>query len=93
MKKRMLILTLVGMLLLSLIISCAQSTPLPETEVSDPEALIVDKCSDCHSVNRVFSADYTEDGWNEVIDEMIGKGANVTDEEKEIMIDWLSARN
>lgn len=90
MNKRMLILSLIGMILLALIVSCAQSTPLPAT---DPEALIIEKCSDCHSSDRVFSADYSEEGWSEVIDEMIEKGADVTVDEKDVMIEWLVSRN
>jgi len=93
MKTRILFLTMIGMILLVLIISCAKSTPLPATEAIDPETLITDKCSSCHSTSLVFSADYNEEGWSNTIDDMIEKGAKVTDEEKQIMIDWLLSGN
>ena len=55
----------------------------------DAEALINEKCSDCHSASRVFNDDYDRAGWEDVFDDMINKGADVTEEEKALMIDWL----
>ena len=66
--------------------------PEATEEVDDIEALIIDRCSACHSADRVFSADKTEVQWETTIDRMIGLGANVTDEEKTDMIDWLVTR-
>jgi len=68
-----------------------------ETEVTEAtdeaEALIIQRCSDCHSVDRVFNADKTAEEWDENIDRMIDYGAEVSDEEKAIMIDWLTTRD
>lgn len=58
----------------------------------DVEALIIDKCSGCHSADEVFEKDYDADRWSSVIDRMIAKGAEVSDEEKALMIDWLTGR-
>lgn len=66
-----------------------------ETEVTetmdDVEALIIDRCSACHSVDRVFNADKTAEEWDDNIDRMIDYGAEVSDEEKNLMIDWLTS--
>lgn len=97
--KRTIIFSLAVILLLVLIVSCAgQSTPIPEgtaapEEDIDVEALIIERCSDCHSADRVFQEDYTEDEWSDVFDDMIQKGADVNEEEKAIMIDWLVSRD
>lgn len=66
-----------------------------ETEVTEAmdeaEELIVDRCSACHSVDRVFNADKTAEEWDETIDRMIDYGAELNDEEKALMIDWLTS--
>ena len=92
MNKRMIIIALTGLFLLSVIVACNQSTPIPEVIEVDAEALILERCSVCHSTDRVFQANYAEERWSAVIDEMIGKGADVNAEEKQLMIDWLISR-
>jgi hypothetical protein len=92
MKKKWLLISLTGLILLTLIVACSQPTT-PEVETDETRALIIDRCSDCHSVDLVFQADYTQEEWAEVIDEMIGKGADVNPEEKAIMIDWLVSQD
>jgi hypothetical protein len=96
MNKRWLIISLTGLFLLFLIVACTQSnvTPLVETQSdSQGEVLITEKCSDCHSTERVFQAKYDSEGWSNVIDRMVNKGANVNPEEKDLIIDWLVSRD
>jgi len=88
MLKKWMIITLTGLILLTLIAACAQSTT-PEPASTDTRVLITEKCSDCHSTDLVFQGDYTQEEWSEVFDDMIQKGADVSTEEKTIMIDWL----
>lgn len=90
MNKKWILISLTGLILLTLIAACAQTTA---TETQDTRALIVERCSDCHSADRVFEADYTtEEEWSDIIDEMIEKGAEVSPEEKDEMVDWLVAQ-
>jgi hypothetical protein len=92
MNKKWLLICLTGLILLTLVVACAQSAATPvveEPQEVDVEALIIERCDDCHSADRVFQADYSQEEWSEVFDDMIQKGAKVNDEEKEIMIDWL----
>jgi len=93
MDKRWILISLAGLFLMALIASCTQATPVAEGELDDVEALIIERCSDCHSADRVFQEDYSEAEWSEVIDEMVEKGAEVNAEEKQAMIDWLVARD
>jgi cytochrome c5 len=84
------------LILLALIAACAQTAEpeveAPQTE-TDTRALIVDRCSDCHSSDLVFEADYTTEAeWSDLIDEMIDKGADVSPEEKELMVEYLVAQ-
>ena len=62
-------------------------------EADEVEALIVDRCSGCHSVDRVFRADKTEAEWAANIDRMVDYGAEVSEDEKQQMIEWLVSRD
>lgn len=95
MNKKWILISLTGLLLLILIAACAQQTTLEtSTPDQDTRALIVDRCSECHSVDLVFEADYTTEAeWSDVIDEMVDRGADVNQEEKEEMIDYLVAQD
>jgi len=92
MLKKWMIISLTGLILLTLIAACAQSTT-PEPDAADTRALITEKCSDCHSTDRVFQGDYSQEEWSEIFDDMIQKGADVSPEEKTIMIDWLVSQD
>ena len=97
MNKKWILISLTGLILLTLIAACAQTTApettAPETDTTDTRALIVDRCSECHSVDLVFNAEYTTEAeWSETIDEMIDRGADVSPEEKELMIEYLVAQ-
>lgn len=76
----------------------ATATPTedPAEEETEPvdavEALIVERCSGCHSVDRVFNADKSAEQWASNIDRMVDYGAIVSEAEKEEMIDWLVSR-
>lgn len=95
MNKKWILISLTGLLLLILIAACAQQTTLEtSTPDQDTRTLIVDRCSECHSVDLVFEADYTTEAeWSDVIDEMVDRGADVNQEEKEEMIDYLVAQD
>jgi hypothetical protein len=94
--KKWILIAISMFVLLSLIVACAQTEPAPLPEAGEEnvevEALIIEKCGTCHTADRVFNENYTEQGWSDVFDEMIEKGAKVSPDEKEIMIDWLLAR-
>jgi ABC-type glycerol-3-phosphate transport system substrate-binding protein len=90
--------TLIALMMLMVILviaACAQASPTtPETEedLDRAEALIIERCSDCHSADKVFQEDYDREGWEDVFEDMIRKGADVNQEEQTLMIDWLLAR-
>ena len=95
MNKRWFLISVLGLILLLAIVACAQSTPTADLEQltnEEIEELIVERCSDCHPASRVLNADYDTEGWVDVFEDMINKGADVSAEEQEIMIDWLVNR-
>ncbi len=93
MLKRWLLISLAGISLLFLIVACAQTTEPAEIAPSEARTLIEERCSDCHPADRVFNADYSREGWLDVFDRMIKKGAEANPAEKETMIDWLVSRD
>ena len=61
----------------------------PSMEEVDVEALIIERVDGKHDVERIFGAVKTREEWSETLDRMIGYGAKITPEEKEMMIVWL----
>jgi hypothetical protein len=57
------------------------------------QGLISEKIENCHMLNFILSQNKTREEWSVTIDRMIGKGADVNAEEKELIINWLVSRN
>ena len=62
----------------------AESTP------AAGEALLETRCTTCHNLERVRKKKKTRDGWEEVVDEMVEKGAALDDAEKVAVVDYLA---
>ncbi len=58
----------------------------------DVEALIDEKVAGNHDLGRIFNADKTREEWEETLDRMIGYGAKINEEEKEVIIEFLLNR-
>ncbi|MEA5076823.1 MAG: cytochrome c [Coriobacteriia bacterium] len=80
---------------------CGGTEPeaVPEPEPTPGEATGLDgeeilnaKCVSCHSLERVLAEDYDAVGWAAVIDDMIAKGAQLTDDEATALAEYLSLR-
>jgi uncharacterized protein YgbK (DUF1537 family) len=67
----------------------------PATELTDAEmeALISEKIKDKHTLEFILSQEKTAEEWSETLDRMIGYGAEISPEEKALIIDWLVNRN
>jgi PBP1b-binding outer membrane lipoprotein LpoB len=65
--------------------------PQPAAAI-DVEALIIEKVDGKHDVQRIFNATKTREEWEKTIDRMIGYGAKINAEEKQIIIDYLLSR-
>lgn len=85
---------LLVILAVGILAACTQAaTDTPAADKSEAEILIDERCSVCHSTSRVYSKNLTQEQWSSVFDNMIAKGADVNEEEKTIMIDWLVSGN
>ena len=57
------------------------------------QALISEKIGSNHMLNFILRQNKTREEWSVTIDRMIGKGAKINAEEKELIIDYLVSRN
>jgi cytochrome c5 len=72
--------------------SSPAATALPaETSALSGAALLEERCSVCHSADRAKQAHKTSDEWDATVTRMIGKGAQLTNAEKKVLVDYLAA--
>jgi len=57
----------------------------------DGNALVNERCTVCHSRERIDAQDKDEAGWTATVDRMIGNGAQLNAEERQAVIDYLVA--
>ena len=76
--------------------AAAASTRASQPAAISPERLAEgrkvtdEKCTTCHGMESETAGGKTPEGWNAAVEQMIGLGAQVTDEEAKIIIDYLS---
>ena len=67
--------------------------PPEETEpptTMDGQALLHDRCTECHSLSRVERAGKTAAGWESTVNRMIDYGAELSMEELEFLVQYLA---
>ena len=57
---------------------------------SDGASLLEERCSVCHPSSRPKSKQKTPGQWETTVNRMMGKGAKLTEQEKEVLLDFLS---
>ena len=69
-------------------------TDIPSQDQSpsalDGRALLQERCTLCHNLNRIEQASKSEDQWRTTVEQMISKGAVLNAEEKEALIQFLA---
>jgi cytochrome c5 len=75
-----------------------QATTVPEEEAptaqppsADGTALLEERCTVCHSLDRVMQAQKTRDEWEQTVTRMVGKGAQLTEDEQATLPEYLAA--
>ena len=65
-----------------------------QSEIKLPEGegkkLVENICTKCHELDGVVGMKNTKAAWNKVVDEMVGRGAEGTDQEFETIVDYLA---
>ncbi len=57
---------------------------------TDGQTLMQQRCSVCHSLDRITSAHKTADQWKTTVERMISHGAQLSPQEEQILIDYLA---
>jgi cytochrome c-type biogenesis protein CcmH/NrfF len=91
--------SLISILLLILLIgmflaSCGTSNATPTSSSGgslDGQTLMQERCSVCHSTDRITSAHKTADQWTTTVQRMISHGAQLNAQEQQTLIDYLAA--
>ena len=91
--------TLVVLLSGSLLAACGgyqEATSVP-AQVEDPapstldgEALVQERCTECHDLGRVERAKKTEEEWKATVERMVTLGAQLSQAEQELVIQYLA---
>lgn len=68
----------------------ATGTPAATADGLDGATLLAQHCSACHSSN-LAGMTCTANQWKEVVDQMINQGAQLTPQEKQVLIAYLAA--
>jgi cytochrome c5 len=94
-----LLLALLGLVIVSLVVACGggEEGPAalpPEEETSGElsgEELLEDRCATCHALDIVKGATKTQAEWESTVERMIEKGAELTDAEAQVLVDYLAS--
>ena len=54
------------------------------------EELLQQRCTSCHEETEVVAVGRTREEWSQNVDQMIAFGAKLTEEEREILIEYLT---
>jgi mono/diheme cytochrome c family protein len=67
------------------------ATPEPTSESAKPTGLVLleERCMVCHGLGQVERAQKSRNEWLSTVDRMIGKGAQLSEDEKGVLIDYL----
>jgi hypothetical protein len=64
--------------------------PTEEVIAIDGETLLQERCTVCHTLDRVMRAGHSALGWEQTVDRMMKRGAELNDEERTALIDYLA---
>lgn len=64
--------------------------PPPAAPTIDGQELLETRCISCHALSRTTNKTGTFEEWDAIVTRMIGKGANLSEEEKSILVQYLA---
>lgn len=74
--------------LLSIAAGAALAQNLPEGPGS---AILTNACQNCHGLDVITSVHHDAEGWRSTILDMIGRGAEISDDDQQAVIAYLTA--
>lgn len=67
--------------------SAADANLLPDGPGKD---VVLKKCTSCHSIRNVIASRRTADDWAQEVSKMVGRGATVSDDEADTIVNYLA---
>jgi len=101
-RRNLAVVTMVLLMLLlgSLLTACGgakEETAVPTMEqeeaapaVLEGKTLLEERCTECHDLGRVEQARKSEEEWKATVERMVGKGAQLNEAEREVVIQYLA---
>jgi len=101
MRSTVLSLVVVMIIVAGLLAACAPAAP-QATEPPNPQptvaaapagdgaALLSDRCTVCHNLDRVKSAKLTSAQWAQTVSQMVGRGAKLNADEQKALVAYLA---
>ena len=71
-------------------VAAAETGPAQPVATDKARRLVLDVCTSCHDLKRVKIQHLSREEWRGVIKGMIFEGAPVTDEEFDLIVDYLA---
>jgi competence ComEA-like helix-hairpin-helix protein len=71
----------------AVILTAAQGDDLPDDKGKD---VVLRMCTNCHGIAQVTSTRYSKKFWGSVVDDMVSRGAEGSDEDVNSVINYLS---
>ena len=68
-----------------------EQEPAAPPSSGDGAALLEERCTVCHGLERTTQAQKTGDEWEQTVTRMVGKGAELTEDEQATLIEYLAA--
>ena len=95
-KKTISMISIIFLLLLlgTLLVSCGTAGATPTSSggnTLDGQNLMQQRCSVCHSLDRVTSAHKTIGQWTTSVQRMIARGAQLSSQEEQTLVAYLAA--
>lgn len=56
----------------------------------DGETLLQERCTECHGLERTTSVQKTRAEWEDTVTRMVNRGAELSDAEKTVLVDYLA---
>ena len=67
-----------------------EEEPTEPSPAGNGAALLEERCTVCHGLDRSTSARKTREEWEQTVVRMVGKGAELNEEEQKILIAYLT---
>ena len=84
------LLTRVAVLLVVLTLSLLTGVAITSADENEGVMLLDARCSKCHGVDKVIKKKKTPEAWEKTVSRMVQKGAELTDAEQALLIEYLS---